>query len=181
MRSKFLLYAIFLFCVSAIATFGQNAAQIQEKYGQPVEAYSVSKSIWMTPEFAAAGQVCKMRLYPKRISATTNYLSDKLDYWELKDVLNQIAPAETRGKRTRLFGLTIFSGQMSDTIYSYENISFSFLASLNLRGLEFKKPEQSKTQPKPVKDEEKPNEELIVPRDAEIVTIVWREQTCARK
>src|SRR3712207_3309528 len=102
MTDKFILCFVLLFCGFANIASGQNAAQILEKYGQPVEAYSISERIWMTPEFAADGQVCKVRLYPKRISETTNFFLDKLDYWELNKVINQLPPLETRGKPSRL-------------------------------------------------------------------------------
>ena len=179
MKDRILLCTFFLVCFFANTTVGQTSAQIKEKYGQPIEAYSVSENIWMTPEFTVDGQVCQMRLYPKRISATTNYLSNKLNYWELKDVINQLAPIETRGNRTKFFGLTLFLGQMSNTIYGYDKVSFSFLASLNLRKVEFKKqdsPPLEKEQPK----DEKTNDEMSVPRDADIVTIIWKGKTCAK-
>jgi hypothetical protein len=179
MKDKILLCGFFLVCIFANTIFGQTSAQIKEKYGQPIEAYSVSENIWMTPEFTADGQVCQMRLYPKRISVTTNYLSNKLNYWELKEVLNQLAPTETRGNRTKFFGFTLFLGQMSNIIYGYDKVSFNFLASLNLRKVEFKK-QDSLTSEKEQPKDEKTNNEMIVPRDADIVTIIWKEKTCAK-
>ena len=45
----------------------QTSADLQGKYGKSLEVYSVSQSIWMTPEYSPDGQVCRMRLYPKRL------------------------------------------------------------------------------------------------------------------
>src|SRR5258705_10742005 len=80
------------------ASFGQTASQIERKYGKPVSSYAVSEHIWMTPEFSDDGQMCRARLYPKRISADTDYLTGALAWWELKDVLNEFAPPKTRGE-----------------------------------------------------------------------------------
>ena len=40
------------------SAFGQTAGELREKYGRPVEAYSVSEHIWMTPDFTDDGQLC---------------------------------------------------------------------------------------------------------------------------
>lgn len=185
MKDKFIFCAVFLSCIFASTIFGQTSEQIKEKYGQPVEAYSVSERIWMTPKFTANGQVCTMRLYPKRISSTTNYLSNKLDYWELNEVLNQLAPPETRGKKTPFYGLRNFGGGMIRTLYNYEKVGFIFLESftLYLDPIDKKKSGKLKTKSAKVKEETPKNieseKEMIVPTEAEIVTIFWKEKTCA--
>jgi hypothetical protein len=74
------------------SAIGQTVADVETEYGKPTPAYSVSEHIWMTPEYAFDGQVCRMRLYPKRISADTNYLSQKLPFEELREVLNELVP-----------------------------------------------------------------------------------------
>jgi len=184
MKDKFIFCAVFLSCIFASTTFGQTSEQVKEKYGQPIEAYSVSERIWMTPRFTADGQVCAMRLYPKRISSTTNYLSDKLDYWELKEVLNQLAPPETRGKKMPFSGLMNLGGGMITTHYNYEKVGFRFLASFSpyLDPIDIEKSGKTKTKPTKVEQETPKNiesdEEMIVPREVEIVTICWNEKTC---
>jgi hypothetical protein len=66
-----LFLALFLFGAGN-SMFGQTAAQLKDKYGEPMQAYSVSEHVWMTPKFTSDGQLCEMRLYPKHISHTTN-------------------------------------------------------------------------------------------------------------
>ena len=184
MRNKLIFCTVFLCWIFAGGAFGQTSEQVKKKYGQPTEAYSVSERIWMTPEFTSDGQVSAVRLYPKRISTTTNYLSDKLDYWELKEVLNQLAPLETRGKKTPFFGLNNMGGGRINTIYSYEKIGFSFLASFSPYFDPVDESAKPTTTPAKVKDEPRktiePEEEMIVPRNTEIVTIYWHERTCAK-
>ena len=58
MRIK-LSAVIFLLCVSPAA--GQTVSEIEGKYGKPVNAYSVSEHIWMTPDYTADGQVVEER------------------------------------------------------------------------------------------------------------------------
>lgn len=187
MRNKIIISVVLLSFVFASTTFGQTAKQIKEKYGQPIEAYSVSERIWMTPEFTAEGQVCAMRLYPKRISAMTNFLYDKMNDWELKEVLNQLAPLETRGKPTPFFGLRQIGGGRINTIYNYEKIGISFLGSFSqyFDPIDKEKSDEIKTKTikfdiKTPKNAELPKE-MDVPSGVEIVTLAWNERTCAKK
>lgn len=141
----------------------------------------MSENIWMPPDFTDDGQVCMMRLYPKRISATTNYLSETLDNGELKEVLAQLAPPETRGKRAKPFGLILLLGQMSETVFGYENVSITFLAPLHLKPTQGVGPESPAAEKARDKSAEESDEEMAIPRTAEIATIRWTGRACAKK
>jgi hypothetical protein len=165
-RRTALYLILFLFSSSSLI-FAQTAIDLQDKYGPPTQAYSVSEHIWMTPKFAANGQPCSMRLYPKRISSNMNYLLDTLDYGELRTVLGRLAPPESRGKRSEGFGLTSLVGQSGGTLYPYDNVTFTFLFSLS-------RPSALQTTV-----EKNLGDDMPVLRGAEIVAIVWRKRTCA--
>ena len=167
----------YLFCISGVATFGQTATQFKEQYGQPIEAYSVSEHIWMTPEFAADGQICSVRLYPKRISPADNFLTDKLYPGELTEVLEKLVPLETRGKRTEFFGLTLMLGQMASTSFNYEQVSIGFLASLT-----FNRTSGSGTSTlvKSTQAGQAEVQALVIPSNAEIATISWTGRVCLK-
>jgi hypothetical protein len=180
-RKKIILGLAYAFCLSVGTAFGQTVTQIKEKYGQPIEAYSVSEGIWMTPEFTDDGQLCRMRLYPKRISSTTSYLYDNLDHWELTKVLEQLAPAEKRGKKTEFWGITLLLGQSSQTTFSYENVSVSFLASLHFRRADTKQTQSPAVEEEQTNDAEESDEVMTVPHAAEIAIITWTGKTCAKK
>lgn len=90
--------------------YAQTAMDIQTKYGKPVAVYSVSENIWMTPEYGSDGQVCRMRFYPKRLSADTSYLGHDLPFNELRDVLNALVRVEARGAKSESFGATATGG-----------------------------------------------------------------------
>lgn len=61
--------------LSVISAVGQTRTEIEDSFGQPVKAYAVSEHIWMSPDYASDGQVCRMTFYPRRFSSTTNYLT----------------------------------------------------------------------------------------------------------
>ena len=77
---KGLLLVTFVLTLCDTPAAGQTAADIEMKYGKPVNSYSLSELVWMTPEYTGDGQVCRMRLYPKRVSGNTNYLSKELPF-----------------------------------------------------------------------------------------------------
>ena len=71
-------FAIFFLVLLITSASGQKMSDIQKEYGAPTQAYSLSEHIWMTPEFGIDGEICRARLYPKRISAKTDYLAKEL-------------------------------------------------------------------------------------------------------
>src|SRR5712691_4191365 len=116
-----------LYCVSS--ALGQTASEIEKKYGQATNAYSVSEHIWMTPDYDQHGQICRMRLYPKRISHGINYLTQSFPFEELRDVLNALVPPDARGARQADFGLTDLGSPAAWTTYGYRNVTFVFIES----------------------------------------------------
>src|SRR5258705_10534246 len=88
----------FLFGINSV--LGQTASDFEKAYGKSLVVYSISEHIWMTPAYAADGQVCSMRLYPKHIDGNINYVSNspaRLQFKELKEILKKLVPPQTRG------------------------------------------------------------------------------------
>jgi hypothetical protein len=104
---------------------GRSLSDIEKRYGKPVIVYAVSEHIWMSPEYAADGQICRATLYTKRISADANYLGSYMPVWELISVFNELAPSDTRGAKKEYFGNTSTSASMAWTTFEYENVTFS--------------------------------------------------------
>lgn len=96
-----LAIAILLAWVSSAS--GQTPSEFEAKYGKPVVAYQVSESIWMTPEYTADGQVCRMRLPPRYFAANRVFISPSLPFPELQTVLNELVPLKNRGAKKRTF------------------------------------------------------------------------------
>jgi len=130
MRSILMVIATFALCANA--AFGQSASEIESKYGKPANVYSVSERVWMTPAYDAEGQVCFMRLYPKRISTNTNYLDDTLAMGEVLKVIDELIPVGSRGARKDAFGMTNTGGGVAWTHFDYDHVTFTFVSSFRL-------------------------------------------------
>lgn len=182
---KRILALLFVLLAADFAN-AQTAADIQSKYGKSVEVYSVSEHIWMTPEYASDGQVCRMRFYPKRISVNTNYGAHDLPFNELRDVLNALVRVETRGAKKESFGATATGGGAAWTTYDYENVTFTFVSFFPPRtyeGVILKKGEYvfppRESQPLSV-DSNASNNDFVerFSTQTEIMTVTWKGRKC---
>jgi hypothetical protein len=181
MRMEFAIFFLFLLATSAA---GQKVSDIEKEYGTPTQVYSVSEHIWMTPDYGSDGQICRARLYPKRIAAKANYLRQELPFQELTEVLNRLIPPAQRGSAKEFFGETELGGGMGWTTYPYENVSVVFLFAARVDPQIVKRIE-SPTFPiedSPVQQNKKP---LPSYRDIpfsgdgiEIATINWTNRKC---
>lgn len=181
---------LFLLVFSASA-YAQTVADFHARYGKTVDVYSVSEHIWMTPEYAADGQVCSLRLYPKRIDAKTNYRSTKLPFNELRDVLNDLVPLDTRGTKKPGFGMTDTGGGTGWTHYDYENVLITFISffQLNFDPKTLKRADfvlldsDLEAAPEPVKNLT-PDKDDFANSDGipiEIVTVSWPGRKCPKQ
>ena len=175
-----------LLMLSATVSFGQKASEIETKYGKPTSAYSVGEFIWMTPEYAADGQVCRMRLYPKRISADTNYVVKDLPFDDFKTIVDQLIHNDARGAKSEPFdGLWTTGGGSMWATFTYEKVRFIYSAGFTLaydpgvlkRGdFVFSLPETGAA--KSVKSDD---EFLLFHTSrVEIVTITWFDRKCSQ-
>jgi hypothetical protein len=191
MKSKLVLTVIVL-TVSGQPGFGQTTYDIARKYADPVQAYSVSEHIWMTPECARDGQVCRMRLYPKRIDGDTNYLTQKLPLPELRDVLNKLVPIDQRGAKQVGFGNAATGGPAAWTTFAYEKVTFTFVAALPSLGYDDSPPIKKGElvfSPEMVKDAERPasaspsNDDFQhgETSNSDIVTVTWNVRKCPQQ
>lgn len=130
MNAKF-LFVIFVLSVTRVT--GQTAAEIEEAYGKPSLAYSVTESVMMTPDFAADGQVCRMRFYPKRVIRGVPSLSGSLRHAELKWILNHIVPPSSRGNKKPGFGGGPVAGRVFQAEYEYEKVTISLPYSIEIK------------------------------------------------
>ena len=76
--------ALVVLGICVVPTFAQTVSNVERRYGKSVSVYSVSEHIWMTPDYSANGQVCRMRLYPRRLGPKTDYLGSQLLFEELR-------------------------------------------------------------------------------------------------
>jgi hypothetical protein len=131
MKSRtIILICIFVLSYSSVA--GQTVKDIEAKYGQRENVYSVSEHLWMTPAYSADNQLCMIRLYPKLVSRDTNYLDAKLDLDEVLKFIDQVVPIDTRGSRKVGFGLSDLGGGVVWTHFSYDQVRFVFISTFRL-------------------------------------------------
>jgi hypothetical protein len=188
MRNGLILATVILL-LSVPSAFGQTASDIEMKYGKPTKVYSVSERIWMTPEYTADGQVCRIRLYPKRISADASYLSKERPFEEFMVAVDQLVPLNKRGAKKEPFGGWATGGRAQWAIFKYEKVMIMYSAS-------FEVDPDSRVKPFVFSEEvlreysapERKLESMVKPEDdflfyrkfnVEIVTITWDDRKCA--
>jgi hypothetical protein len=182
---KVRIIALIVIGLSVIPTFGQTVSEVERKYGEPVSVYSVGEHIWMTPDYSADGQVCRMRLYPRRLGVETDYLISQLPFAELRLVLNEVVPPHLRGPKKDGFGLTSFGGGTAWTTYDYEKVSFAFIFSYKLDPAALKNAQpllgpDPPDLPRPKKTPPSINDFAGSQNSpTEVVTISWNQRPCA--
>lgn len=184
-----IIFTAFILLLYVSAAFGQTESDIEMKYGKPVNTYVVSEHIWMTPEYTVDGQVCQMRLYSKRITSNTNYLSQRLPFEELKEVLNQLVPLNLRGAKKESFASTATGGGAVWTTYPYEKVTFIFTSSSEVAPDSWNETKPFVFSVRQSDSDREPENSAPSGDDffrsrassAEVVTIKWNDRKCAEK
>ena len=170
--------------LSATSVLGQTVRDIERRFGKPTPYYSVSKHIWMRPEFSADGQVCQMRFFPKGVN------SDKqLHFKELTLVLNRLVPPSTRGLKEPFFGMTATGGGTGWTGYGYKKVTFTFAFSFRVDPEAFRRSEEfifygDELEPKPKPENLSPTSNDFLPSEGfpiEVANLKWNARTCKGK
>jgi hypothetical protein len=174
---------------SVVSAFGQSRAEIEAKLGQPVNAYKVSEAIWMSPDYASDGQICRMVFYPRRFSSTTTYLTNELLFDEFRSVIDAIVPVATRGAQKEPFGNGVWNASTGGrwVNFIYERVTISYIASLHIDAKALSSAEpvnldlsdedaaKLRDKPKPIKEDFS----LYSGSTAEIVTVRWNDRKCS--
>lgn len=203
MKSK-LVFAAFLFVLGLNHVAGQTKKDLEKKYGRPetdvytesrlsAQVYLVSKHIWMAPLYDAEGQVCLMRLYPKRFSSDSVYLERNLDMDEVLKFINKLFPLNRRGARKEGFGLSGLGGGTIWTGFGYDNVTFTFISFFKLDKL----PEHNSVELEPFdfnvvekeleearrKEAMRPDDELIRERAGhpKFLEVRWANRKCVEQ
>jgi hypothetical protein len=177
--------------LGAVSVCGQTRAEIEAKARERIDAYSVWDSIWMTPEYAADGQVCRLRFYPKQFSGNTNFLGRKeLSFDEFRKVFDVIVPVGSRGAKKEPFesGWNLGGGVMWAT-FEYERLTITYSLGVRIDAEALRKSQAVEldlpfSANKDVKEAEV--DKRIDADDfsnfhqsrAEIVTVIWKNRTC---
>lgn len=176
---------ILIIVLNVVSALGQSRAEIEAKFGQPVNAYSVGERIWMSPEYASDGQVCRMTFYPKRFSSSTNYLLNQLPFDEFRSVIDTIVPVAIRGAQKEPFGNGLWNagGGVRWVNFVYERMTVSYLAGFRVNPALGTGEPVTLSDSEVSKHQEKPKtvkEDFSLYRDsnAEMVTVQWNDRKC---
>ena len=143
----------------------------------------------MTPEYGVEGQVCPMRLYPKRISGNTNYVVKDLPFDDFKSVVDQLIPGDMRGTKKEPFdgGWTTGGGSMWAT-FTYERVRIIYSAGFRVDPEAWKNRKEFVFSAELLALPETQSENAVKSDDdfllfhtakAEIVTISWLDRKCS--
>ena len=183
----------FVLLLLATPAAGQTASDIEQKYGKPVKAYAVTERVWMTPEYAGDGRVCRMRLYPRRISGDAGVLAKELPFEDFNRAVEELVPPGSRGAKARPFvGGWTFGGGIMFADFEYENVTITFWAGFRFDPEAFIKSEPfdlsemgvdfpvDKSEA-PARPPDKPEDEFLSYHKSrvELVTIRWNGRRCA--
>jgi hypothetical protein len=109
--------------------FSQTAADLEKRYGSPVKEYEVRPGIVMMTTFSDDGRVCKMYVERRHFSETGFDQRLYLPQEMIIELIDELVPPEVRGNKTKGDGFSRITGQLSDQLYDYENVSITVLAS----------------------------------------------------
>jgi hypothetical protein len=168
----------------------QTAAEVEARFGRPTAVFSVSEHVWMAPEFAGDGQICRAHLFLKRADGRRSYVGQQIPFEELEDALDALVPLSQRGAKRRPFGLTQTGGPAAWTTYGYEKVTFTFITSFTAPGFassprlkrgEFVFPTGGSQAPRMAQSSPPAEDDF---RDCQrsptdFVTITWNNRVCA--
>jgi hypothetical protein len=103
---------------------GQTSADLSMKYHQ-VTSYELRPGVIMTPRFAPNGQVCEMDIEKRHKTDTGIYFGSSFSAKEVRELVDELAPEQERGKNLTEPLNSIIDGGFNTTEYKYENILVS--------------------------------------------------------
>ncbi len=110
-----------LCCASAL---GQTSDDLRAKYGKPVnDTFKVRSGVRMKVTYGVDGRACVMAVESVAGGSHTHVLSAKL----AEELIGELVPVASRGKKSNSYGLTLWTGQQGQTDYSYEHVSIRYL------------------------------------------------------
>jgi hypothetical protein len=125
----YLIKSSLIILILGVPVFTQTAADLEKKYGSPVKEYEVRPGILMTATYSDDGQVCKMYVERRHFSETSFDQRLSLPQEMIIELIEELVPTELRGGKTEGDGFSRITGQLSDRIHDYQNVSTTVLAS----------------------------------------------------
>ena len=131
MSTKLSLITISLMILSlGVSGVSQTTADFDKKYGSPLKEYEVRPGILMTATYSDDGQVCKIFVERRHFSETAFDQQLHLPQETINELIDELVPAALRGSKAKGDGVSRITGQLSEQVHDYENVSITVLAGV---------------------------------------------------
>jgi hypothetical protein len=135
-----LLLAVMVIAMFGISAFGQTPTDLQRKYGIPANVFEVRPGVLMTVKYGHDGQASEMVIEKRHTTDRSINLNAALPEALVKELIDELAPIETRGKRIdkgymdKWYLESNISGNLTETSRKYENLTITLIGNLSPAG-----------------------------------------------
>jgi hypothetical protein len=127
--TKCLVAVLSLILASAVSA--QTALDLAAKYAHH-EVYEVQPGVQMTAKFAANGSVCEMKVEQERFLKDGVDMRPGIDRDQIDRLVDILVPASERGAKDKEHpGMSIGTGQVSETMWRYANVDVHVLSTIS--------------------------------------------------
>jgi len=135
-----LLLAMMVIAMFGVSAVGQTPTDLQRKYGILTNVFEVRPGVLMTVKYGDDGQVSEMVIEKRHTTDRGINLNAALPEALVKELIDELAPIETRGKRIdkgykdKWYLESNISGNLTETNRRYENFTITLIGTLSPAG-----------------------------------------------
>lgn len=139
MMQQLLLVALII-AMFGVSAFGQTFTDLQRKYGTPTNVFEVRPGVLMTVKYGDDGQASEMVIERRHTTDASINLNSALSEALVKELIDELAPIETRGKRIdkgymdKWYLESNISGNLIETNRRFENFTITLIGNLSSSG-----------------------------------------------
>jgi hypothetical protein len=143
---RLLLGCLAFLALAATAT--QDSFDFHKRYGQPdVERFALRPDITMSVEYGSDGKACLLKIEPRQAAISALNFNRPIMSQEIaKELLNEVAPPETRGKPVPGGG-SFQAGCGGFIVETYENVHIGTTFNACKKPMEIQEENVSFTRP----------------------------------
>lgn len=127
LKQLLLLPLVFVFLFTATSVVAQTPSELESKYGPPVTAYVVRTGLLMTSRRDDSGQMCEAAIVEARTPGADITTREVLSHDLVPTLIEEMIPADERGKKIRSYGLVQVTGMTAQIFYNYENVTIELI------------------------------------------------------
>lgn len=121
-------YLCLLLVLTAGTVVAQSSAELQAKYGAPVDAFVIRPGLLMTAKYAADGKVCEMYVIEARTPGSHIARRTPLTPDTVPALIDELLPENERGSKLRWPAQS--QGMTLQVSYRYENVTSDLVQTL---------------------------------------------------